>query len=44
MRWLRRLFKRKHTSSRWDGTHATCSCGYSDVRDWDLAKHLKEQA
>jgi len=39
--WLMGFRTQKHHSAKWDGTHATCSCGYSDVKDWDLSEHLK---
>jgi hypothetical protein len=42
---LRKLFTRRpqrHYDADWDGTHATCFCGYHSVDDYNLSKHFSE--
>lgn len=42
---LRKLFARRpqrHYARDWDGTHATCRCGYSNVWDYSLRKHFAD--
>ena len=42
--WLDNRPKRpkRHYPSRWDGTHATCSCGHHSVWDYNLKTHFAE--
>lgn len=42
--WRKPPRPRRHHEALFDGTHATCSCGYNRYDDWDLSKHLKEES
>jgi len=41
LKWLG-IRPERHYPSKWDGTHATCKCGYHSVWDWNLRKHFEQ--